>query len=95
MIILLDYDGTLTPIVSKPWEAKIDPERKRFIEELSKEHTVAIVTGRDIKSFKEVFGDIPSSLYVVTSHGARIYRDNDLVADFLEAKMPDLSELKE
>jgi len=95
MIILLDYDGTLTPIVSKPWEAKIDPDRKRFIEELSKEHTVAIVTGRDMKSFKEVFGEIPSSLYIITSHGARIYRDNELVADFLEVKMPDLSELRD
>lgn len=95
MIILLDYDGTLTPIVSKPWEAKIDPDRKSFIEALSKEHTVAIVTGRDMKSFIEVFGEIPSSLYVITSHGARIYKGSELVADFLEAKMPDLSELRE
>ncbi len=95
MIIFLDYDGTLTPIVQHPKEAKIDRHRKEFLTELSKKHTVVIVTGRDIRSFKEVFGDIPKTLYVITSHGAKIYRDGKLVKNFFKGKIPDLSELRE
>ena len=93
-MILLDYDGTLTPIAPNPSRARIDPERKRFLEELSKKHKLAIVTGRSMDSFREVFGEIPPTIYVATSHGARIYRGEELIGDFSEGNVPDLEELE-
>ncbi len=95
MIILLDYDGTLTPIVPKPREAKIDPERKAFLERLSKRHKLGIVTGRSFDSFREVFGDIPETIYVATSHGAKVYKGEKLIEDFTKCQLPDLKELED
>ena len=94
MVILLDYDGTLTPIVSKPGEAKIEGDKKDFLEELSKRHTLGIVTGRSLDSFKEVFGPVPDTIYLITSHGARVYRGEKLLKEFTDGKMPDLTPLK-
>ncbi|WP_457600854.1 trehalose-phosphatase [Hydrogenivirga sp.] len=95
MIILLDYDGTLTPIVSEPEEAKLGKNRKEFLRELSKKHKVAIITGRSMESFRKVFGKVPETIYVITSHGARIYRDERLLRVFETSKLPDLTPLKE
>ncbi len=94
MILLLDYDGTLVPIVCRPEEAKVEAKRKKFLEELSKKHKVAIVTGRSMESLREVFGEIPETLYVITSHGAKIFKGSTLIENFLGAKLPDLSPLK-
>lgn len=94
MVILLDYDGTLTPIAPDPSKAKIDPERKKFLEKLSRKHGLAVVTGRSMDSFREVFGGIPPTIYVATSHGAKIYRGEELVGDFSEREVPDLGELE-
>ncbi len=95
MIIFLDYDGTLVPLREFPYLAKIDPKRKEFLRKLAKKHKVAIVTGRDKRSFSQVFGEVPPELYLITSHGARIYKGEKLVADFLKGKTPDLGPLKE
>ena len=95
MIILLDYVGTLTPIVPKPWEAKIDPRRKAFLEDLSRKHKLGIITGRSFESFRGVFGEIPQTIYLATSHGAKVYRGERLIGDFTEGEVPDLSELEE
>ena len=95
MIIFLDYDGTLVPIQEFPYLAKIDPERKEFLRELGRVHTVAVVTGRDKRSFSNVFGEVPPEIFLVTSHGAKIYRGEDLIANFLDGKVPDLGPLKE
>lgn len=43
----LDYDGTLTPIVQRPEDAKISEEMRDTLKELAKRYTVAVVTGRD------------------------------------------------
>ncbi len=94
MILMLDYDGTLTPIVLDPGKAYIDRARKKFLEELSKIHTLAIVTGRDMKSFKGVFGGVPPSIYVITSHGANLYKGESLIKRLFHYRMPDLQPLR-
>ena len=94
-IVLLDYDGTLTPIHARPQEAKIDKNRKRFLEDLSRKHKLAIITGRDLNSFIAVFGSVPKTIYLITSHGAKIYKGESLIADFSGSKVPDLHELRE
>ncbi len=95
MILLLDYDGTLVPIVEHPDRAKIGREEKKLLIKLSEQHTVAIVTGRDIESFRRVFGKIPDSIYVISSHGSKVFRNEALVKEFSSGKIPDLGELME
>ncbi len=95
MILLLDYDGTLVPIVEHPDRAKIGREGKKLLMKLSEKHTVAIVTGRDIESFRRVFGKIPDSIYVISSHGSKVFRNEALVKEFSSGKIPDLGELME
>lgn len=46
LVFFLDYDGTLTPIVERPELAVISKEMKNAVDQLSKLHTVAIVSGR-------------------------------------------------
>ncbi len=46
-VIFLDYDGTLTPIVSRPEDAVISQQMKKTLQKLAEKYTVAIVTGRD------------------------------------------------
>jgi len=94
MILLLDYDGTLVPIVEHPEKAKIGEEEKRILTELSQKHTLAIVTGRDMESFRKVFGEIPDTIYVISSHGTRVFRNETLIKVFSSGKLPDLKELK-
>lgn len=45
-VFFLDYDGTLTPIVSKPELAKISKDMRNTVTKLSKKYTTAIVSGR-------------------------------------------------
>ncbi|MDQ7081574.1 MAG: trehalose-phosphatase [Aquificota bacterium] len=95
MIIFLDYDGTLVSIREFPYLAVIDPERKKLIESLARRHKAVIITGRDKRSFSRVFGKVPEDIYLVTSHGARVYRGEQLIEDHLKAEMPDLTPLRE
>ena len=50
--LFLDYDGTLTPIVSDPSAARITPEMTATIATLSARHPTAIVTGRKIDTIR-------------------------------------------
>jgi hypothetical protein len=43
-------DGTLTPIVSNPSDAKITAEMTAIVDRLSHRHSTAIVTGRAINT---------------------------------------------
>lgn len=45
--IFLDYDGTLTPIVDDPSEARLSPDTRRVLQRLADLCTVAVVSGRD------------------------------------------------
>lgn len=46
-VMFLDYDGTLTPIVSQPEDAILSEEMREVLRELAGLCTVAIVSGRD------------------------------------------------
>jgi trehalose 6-phosphate phosphatase len=45
--VFLDYDGTLTPIVERPEDAKLSDEMRAVVRDLAGELTVAVVSGRD------------------------------------------------
>lgn len=58
LAVLLDYDGTLTPIAAHPDMAKIPQATKNILEKLSKipEMFLAIISGRGVTNVKEMVG---------------------------------------
>jgi len=69
-VFLLDWDGTLTPIVRRPEYAAPDKEALKLLKELSGKAEVVIVSGRDRRTLTEWFGHLPISL--IAEHGAWI-----------------------
>ncbi len=71
-LIMLDYDGTLQPIVSKPEDAIPSKETLRILKRLAKDERnhVAIISGRRRKDLAEWLGELPITL--VAEHGGFI-----------------------
>eukprot|EP00466_Bigelowiella_natans_P004033 jgi/Bigna1/57461/fgenesh1_pm.14_\ len=67
LAVFLDYDGTLTPIVNVPSEAKISQETRSLVATLSKQYPTAIITGRSIETITQ-FVKL-DSIYYAGSHG--------------------------
>ncbi len=71
-LILLDYDGTLEPIVQLPEEAKPTRRTKAALRRLSAQpqNHVAVISGRSRKNLEAWLGDLPITL--VAEHGGFI-----------------------
>ena len=56
--LFFDYDGTLTPIVSRPEKAKCPHAIKFLIKRLQKDprFTIAVISGRSLKDVKKMVG---------------------------------------
>jgi alpha,alpha-trehalase len=54
--VCLDYDGTLTPIVSRPDQALISESMQTVVRELGEACTVAIVSGRAYADIRKLVG---------------------------------------
>lgn len=70
ILVFLDYDGTLTPIVATPDLAIISDEMRQTVQELSSKYKVSIVSGRatdDVKSKVKIDG-----IFYAGSHGFEI-----------------------
>lgn len=67
LALFLDYDGTLTPIVSKPEDAVITPDMKKAVYDLSQLVPVAVISGRDRKDVEQMVG--LDNLIYSGSHG--------------------------
>jgi len=74
LALLLDYDGTLTPIVRRPEDAVLAPKMRKLLEELAPRCTLAIVSGRDLKDVQAMVG--VGSLIYAGSHGYDIEGPN-------------------
>jgi trehalose 6-phosphate phosphatase len=72
LFLFLDYDGTLTPIVSQPDLALCPPEVKRQLEELRDlpRIYVTIISGRSLDDLRAKVG-VPGIIYV-GNHGLEI-----------------------
>jgi len=68
--IFLDYDGTLTPIVDDPTEARLDDTTREVLQRLAKHMFVAIISGRGIEDVREMAGI--DNLTYAGSHGFEI-----------------------
>jgi len=67
VMVFLDYDGTLTPIVRRPEDAVLSDEMRARVRALAARVPVAIVSGRDRVAVESLV-DLPELIYV-GSHG--------------------------
>jgi trehalose-phosphatase len=87
--IFLDYDGTLTPIVSKPELAVLDEAMRATLAALSELFPVAIISGRDRANVQGLVG--LKNLVYAGSHGFDIAgpgglsREYEAAAEFVPA----------
>ncbi|CAH0561445.1 unnamed protein product [Brassicogethes aeneus] len=72
LALLLDYDGTLTPIVNQPDMAVIPEETKAILERLSNVNTLfmAIISGRAVDNVKNLVGI--DNIHYAGNHGYEI-----------------------
>lgn len=95
LAILLDYDGTLTPIVSDYRKAFLGDAMRDTLARLAKFNAVAVVSGRDLKDVQKLVG--LDSVYYSGSHGFELSGPDDWhhvhegAADYL----PDLDQAEQ
>ncbi|GKV31303.1 hypothetical protein SLEP1_g40006 [Rubroshorea leprosula] len=70
IVVFLDYDGTLSPIVNDPDRAFMSDEMRAAVREVAKNFWTAIVSGRSLDKVKE-FVKL-SNVYYAGSHGMDI-----------------------
>lgn len=72
ILLLFDYDGTLTPIVEKPESANLSPEVEECLQRLAgiPSITLGIISGRTLRDLEERV-DIKGIIYV-GNHGLEI-----------------------
>lgn len=72
LMLFLDFDGTLTPIVRQPRLAKLSRVKRKFLQELAaqKEIKTAIVSGRSLADLKKRVG-VSGFLYA-GNHGLEV-----------------------
>ncbi len=82
LVFLLDYDGTLTPIVDRPGDANLAEDTRQVLRDLSARHPVAIISGRDRPDVQNRV-DL-DTLYYAGSHGFDIAGPDDHAMDHIE-----------
>jgi trehalose 6-phosphate phosphatase len=85
LLIFLDYDGTLTPIVRRPRDARLQPAVKRTLSRLVRSVPVTIVSGRALSDLKTRVG-VPSLRYVA-QHGF-VYQEPGGARQWLGPRVP-------
>jgi len=72
LLLLLDYDGTLSPIVSRPGLATLPAERRKLLKSLAGKDRIVlgIVSGRILKDIKNKVGI--KGIYYSGNHGFEI-----------------------
>ena len=72
ILLLSDYDGTLTPIVSRPVEAVLSSEVRDELNQISERpnFSVGIVSGRSLSEIKMMVG--LNGIYYAGNHGLEI-----------------------
>ncbi|MFC1964441.1 trehalose-phosphatase [Chloroflexota bacterium] len=72
VLLLSDYDGTLTPIVGRPADAILSPEVREKLRALSEKpaFSVGIISGRSLSEVKAMVGI--EGIYYAGNHGLEI-----------------------
>src|SRR5258708_13343849 len=69
--VVLDYDGTLTPIRDRPEDAVISDSMREAVRRLAERVPVVVVSGRDRRVVQELMG--LDNLIVAGDHGFDIW----------------------
>ncbi|MHB1425581.1 MAG: trehalose-phosphatase [Gemmataceae bacterium] len=58
LLLLFDYDGTLTPIVDHPWQAQLAPQTRELLAELAAQPNVhvGVFSGRRLDDLEQLIG---------------------------------------
>jgi len=67
LLVFLDYDGTLCPIVSRPEDAQLAPSMREALAHLAARHRVGVVSGRSLADLRARVG--LSDLWYAGNHG--------------------------
>ncbi len=72
VLLLSDYDGTLTPIVGRPEEAILSPEVRKKLDALTQrsDFSVGIISGRALSEIQSMVG--LDGIYYAGNHGLEI-----------------------
>lgn len=103
LAILLDYDGTLSPIASHPDLANLPDNNRMLLESISSQPntTIAVISGRGLDSVKSKVG-FPDFIYA-GNHGYEIlfpdgyfftYQFNDDMQDAYKKMVWDLNAVR-
>ncbi|MCB9496723.1 MAG: trehalose-phosphatase [Fibrobacteria bacterium] len=73
LLVALDFDGTLSPIVPRPDRAEIHPDSAKALQKLAKlpNTVIAVVSGRDIEDLQSRVPDC-AGFWLAGSHGRAI-----------------------
>ncbi|UCH48458.1 MAG: trehalose-phosphatase [Betaproteobacteria bacterium] len=82
--VFLDYDGTLTPIVSRPQDAVLSDTMRATLQRLAALCAVAIVSGRDLADVRKLVA--LKGLWYAGSHGFDIAGPNGECTEFQEGR---------
>ncbi|MBM7505133.1 trehalose 6-phosphate synthase/phosphatase [Agromyces aurantiacus] len=97
LLVALDFDGTLAPIVDRPDEARATDRARAAIERLadSDDTRVALISGRALESLKDVAAP-PVAALLSGSHGVELQLDGGGVTlDLRETELTRLDRLIE
>ncbi|MDI6855371.1 MAG: trehalose-phosphatase [Candidatus Thermoplasmatota archaeon] len=75
--IMLDYDGTLTPIVEKPELAVLHKDMNIILKKLAAKYPIAIISGRSLKELKNLVK--VDGIYYAGNHGFEISNDTEYI----------------
>jgi trehalose 6-phosphate phosphatase len=67
-LLAFDIDGTLAPIVDRPWDARVPDDVQRALATLAARRPVAVITGRAVNDARPMLGFSPR--YLIGNHGA-------------------------
>ena len=91
LLVTSDFDGTLSPIVSNPSDARPIPEAGRALVELAElpSTSVALISGRALRDLR-VLSSMPDIVHLVGSHGAEF--DSGFSHDIDEALLQTITD---
>jgi trehalose 6-phosphate phosphatase len=77
LLVCLDFDGTLAPIVAEPDDATMRPENRTLLRRLADEPavTVAVVSGRSLADLRERVG--VAGIHYAGNHGLELAVDGE------------------
>jgi trehalose 6-phosphate phosphatase len=87
-LILLDYDGTLTPIVQNPGEAILSEQTRALLSRISIKDgmMLGVISGRSLEDIKTLVG--LSGIYYGGNHGLELEYPNGKTETLAEPQIP-------